>query len=205
MPKDSASDAYARKPWLSLYAPEIAPTQAREHHDMLSLYRSAAAERAATALIYFDGEITYGELDAMSDALAVWLMAVGVKAGDRVTVILQNVPHFVIALVAAWKIGAIPVPANPMYRRDELAKLFADCEPAVVVAHDDQATTAMEGLAKSGRTARVLSFSARDFETRDEPRVLPARRETPERATDFLAAAPAARRRGAARAHPRPG
>src|SRR5580704_2584813 len=60
MPKDSASDAYARKPWLSLYAAGIAPTQAREHHDMLSLYRSAAAGKAATALIYFDGEITYG-------------------------------------------------------------------------------------------------------------------------------------------------
>ena len=77
-----------------------------------------------------------------------------------------------------------------MYRRDELAKLFADCEPAVVIAHDDQATTAMEGLLveKAGRTAHVLSVSARDFETRDEPRVLPVRRETPEGSTDFLAA-----------------
>jgi len=188
MPKDSASDAYARKPWLSLYAPGIGPTQAREHHDMLSLYRAASADKSATAMIYFDGEITYGELDAMSDALAVWLTAAGAKAGDRVTIILQNVPHFVIALVAAWKIGVIPVPANPMYRRDELAKLFADCQPAVVIAHDDQATTAIEGLEKAGRTARVLSVSARDFETREEPRVLPARSATPEGATDFLAA-----------------
>ena len=155
---------------------------------MLSLYRAAAADPAATALIYFDGEISYGELDAMSDALAVWLTTAGVEVGDRVTVILQNVPHFVIALVAAWKIGAIPVPANPMYRRDELAKLFADCEPSAVIAHDDQAVTAVEGLEKAGRTAAVLSVSAHDFQTRGEARVLAPRRQTPEGSTDFLAA-----------------
>jgi long-chain acyl-CoA synthetase len=188
MAKDSDANPYARKPWLSLYAAGIGPTQVREHHDMLSLYRSALADREATALVYFDGEITYGELDAMSDALAAWLLAADVKAGDRMTIILQNVPHFVIALVAAWKIGAIPVPANPMYRRDELAKLFADCEPAVVVAHHDQAQTALHGLEKAGREAWVLSVDPHDFQTREEPRVLPAKLATPDRTTDFLAA-----------------
>jgi long-chain acyl-CoA synthetase len=188
MPKDSAADAYARKPWLSLYAPGIGPTQAREHHDMLSLFRAALADREAMALVYFDGEITYGELDAMSDALASWMLGAGAKAGDRVAIILQNVPHFVVALLAVWKIGAIPVPANPMYRRDELAKLFADCTPAVVVAHDQEAATAMEGLEKAGHAAPVLAVSAHDFQGRDEPRVLPGRRPAPDGATDFLAA-----------------
>jgi long-chain acyl-CoA synthetase len=181
-------DIYSRKPWLSLYADDIAPTQAREHHDMLSLYRSALADPEATALIYFDGEISYGALDAMSDALAAWFLVAGVAAGERVAIVLQNTPHFVIALVAAWKIGAIPVPANPMYWRDELAKLFADCEPAVVIAHDDQAATAMAGLEKAGRTAHVLSVSAHDFQSRGDARVLPAKAQTPAGATDFLAA-----------------
>jgi long-chain acyl-CoA synthetase len=185
---DAPSNPYAAKPWLKLYAPGIAPTQVREHRDMLSLYRAALADPAAPALIYFDGEISYGELDAMSDSLAVWLAGVGVAPGDRVTIILQNVPHFVIAMVAAWKIGAIPVPANPMYRRDELAKLFADCEPVVVVAHDDQAATAIAGLEKAGRSAQVLSVSAHDFQTRGEARVLPPRGATPAGTTDFMAA-----------------
>ena len=183
-----AANPYAAKPWLSLYPPGIAPTQAREHHDMLSLYRAALEDPRAPALIYFDAEISYGGLEAMSNALAVWMADKGVVAGDRVSIILQNTPHFVIAMVAAWKLGAIPVPANPMYRRDELAKLFADCEPAVVVAHDDHAPTVIEGLEKAGRTAQVLSVSPHDFQTRDEPRVLPARRPTPAGTTDFLAA-----------------
>ena len=188
MTQDAAPDPYAAKPWLKLYAPGIAPTQTREHRDMLSLYRAALADPAAPALVYFDGEISYGELDAHSDALAVWMATAGVTPGDRVTIILQNVPHFVIAMVAAWKLGAIPVPANPMYRRDELAKLFADCEPAVVVAHDDQASTAIAGLEKAGRAAKVLSVSAHDFQTRGEARVLPERIATPAGTTDFLAA-----------------
>ena len=188
MTQDAAANPYALKPWLSLYAPGIGPSQTREHHDMLSLYRSALADPHVTALIYFDGEITYGELDRLSDALAGWMSSAGVAAGDRVSIILQNVPHFVIAMVAAWKLGAIPVPANPMYRRDELAKLFADCEPAAVIAHDDHVPIVIAGLEKAGRAASVLSVSAHDFQTRDEARVLPGRRPTPEGATDFLAA-----------------
>jgi long-chain acyl-CoA synthetase len=188
MTQDAADNPYAARPWLKLYAPGIGPTQAREHFDMLSLYRAALSDPDAPALIYFDGQITYGELDAMTDALACWLLAAGVKAGDRVTIILQNTPHFVVAMVAAWKIGAIPMPANPMYRRDELAKLFADSTPAVVVAHDDTAAIALEGLQKAGLKAHVLSASAHDFQTRDEERVMPGRRPTPAGATDFLEA-----------------
>src|SRR5947209_11927725 len=165
MPTDTAANPYAAKPWLALYPPHIPPTQAREHHDMLSLYRSASSDPAAPALIYFDGEISHGELSAMSDGLAVWMREAGVKAGDRVTIILQNTPHFVIAMVAAWKLGAIPTPANPMYRRDELAKLFADSKPAVIVGHDDHVPTILEGLTKAGHTASLLPVSAHDFQS----------------------------------------
>ncbi len=188
MTQTPADNAYARKPWLSLYDPGIPTTQTREHADMLGLFRSALADRAAPALIYFDAEISYGELDAMSDALAVWMTAQGTVAGDRVTIILQNTPHFVIAMVAAWKIGAIPTPANPMYRRDELAKLFTDSTPRVIVAHDDHAPTVLEGLAKAGLTAAVLSVSGHDFQSRDDARVLTGRRPVPAGTTDFQAA-----------------
>jgi hypothetical protein len=59
-------------------------------------------------------------------------------------------PFFTANLVQpAW---ASAVPANPMYRRDELPKLFADCEPAGGSggAHDDQKTTAMEAVESAG-------------------------------------------------------
>jgi long-chain acyl-CoA synthetase len=186
MTDDATLDPYAAKPWLSLYAPGLGPTLSPEHGDMLGLFRSALANPAATALIYFDGEMSYGELDAHSDALAAWLAARGVGRGDRVSIILQNTPHFVIAMVAAWKLGAAPMPANPMYRRDELAKLFADGTPKAVIAHDDHVPTVLEGLEKAGLAAAVVSASCHDFQTRDDARVLSERRVPPSGAADFL-------------------
>jgi long-chain acyl-CoA synthetase len=183
-----AEDAYARKPWLSLYDPGVPAALTRERHDMLSVYRAAVVDPGASAVIYFDGELTFGELDAHSDALAVWLAQNGVGRGERVSVILQNVPHFVIALVAAWKLGAIPVPANPMYRAGELAKLFTDCAPRTVIAHDDQVSTTIEALGKAGLAAAVLSVCGHDFQSRSDTRVLPPRRPAPVGATDFLSA-----------------
>ena len=72
------------------------------------------------ALIYFDGRLSYRELDRASDALAGWLIGGGVEQGDRVALYLQNMPGFVIGLLAAWKAGAVPVPVNPMNRQREL-------------------------------------------------------------------------------------
>jgi long-chain acyl-CoA synthetase len=74
-----------------------------------------------------------------------------------------------------------------MYRRDELAKLFADCQPAAVIAHDDHAPTVIAGLEKAGQSAPVVSVSGHDFQTLDDARVLTGRRPTPEGATDFQA------------------
>ena len=188
MPQDDLADLYAQAPWRTLYAPGVAALQTREFRDMLSFYRAAAADRGAPALVYFDGELNHGAVEDLSDALAAWLAAREVEPGDRVSIILQNTPHFVIAMVAAWKLGAIPVPANPMYRQGELAKLFADCAPAAIIAHDDHAPIVLEALGQIGQSAAVLSVSAHDFQSRDDARVLPGRRAAPESATDFLAA-----------------
>jgi long-chain acyl-CoA synthetase len=187
MTMDAGANPYAARPWLALYAEGHGPSLARDHHDMLSMFRAAMADPAALAIAYFDGEITYGELDALSDALAPGLAEAGVGPGDRVGIILQNTPHFVIALLAAWKLNAIPAPGNPMYRRDELAKLFADCAPKAVICHDDHAPTVIAGLEKADIEAAVISASAQDFQTRGEKRVLPPRAPTPPGARDFLA------------------
>ena len=118
---------------------------------MLDLFD--AAPREATAIFYFDAILTYAELDRLSDRLAGWLAASGVGRGDRVAIILQNTPQFLVAAVAAWKLGAIVVSLNPMYRTPELQKLFADCRPKVVLCHDDQWDTVLRrGWRQSSRS-----------------------------------------------------
>jgi long-chain acyl-CoA synthetase len=89
----------------------------------------AGARADAPALLYFDAVLTYADLDAQSDALAAALVAGGFARGDRLGLYLQNVPQFVVAMLAGWKAGGIVVPISPMSRASELHKLLPDCAP----------------------------------------------------------------------------
>ena len=137
----------------------------------LDLFHSAPGD--APALFYFDRRFTYGEIDRLGDHLAGWLSRMGVGRGDRIAVILQNVPQFLIATIAAWKLGAIVVSLNPMYRAPELARLFDDCAPKAVVCHDDQWETVSKAAAGRIADELVLWTSGREFQARDDARVLP--------------------------------
>jgi hypothetical protein len=66
--------------------------------------------------------------------LAAALVAGGFARGDRLGLYLQNVPQFVLAMLAGWKAGGIAVPISPMSRASELHKLLPDCAPAAILA-----------------------------------------------------------------------
>ena len=160
------------RPWLPLYL--AGGTRVPETGAMTVLDLVRAAPAAAPALIYFDTTLNYGTVDRLSDALAGWLTARGVSAGERVAVILQNVPQFVIAAVAVWKLSAIVVSLNPMYRQSELERLFADCRPQVVLCHDDHWTVVCAAARGLIDPARILWTSGREFQNRNDTHILPA-------------------------------
>jgi long-chain acyl-CoA synthetase len=164
-------------PWVRLYPEGVGAELKQDHDDMLSMF-SATVRRDADrqALIYFDREYSYGELDAQADALAAWLLEGGVRKADRVAVITQNAPAFVQLCIASWKIGAVPVPINPMYRRRELSRLFMDAEPSAVLCQDSEVVEVLGGLQDAGMAAiPVVVASAHDGQSRDDARVLPPR------------------------------
>ncbi len=75
-----------------------------------------------TALAYFDGRLSYRETRrAQRRASPATSPRAALARGDRVAIMLQNTPHFVIALLGAWKAGATVVPVNPMYKTAEVA------------------------------------------------------------------------------------
>jgi long-chain acyl-CoA synthetase len=152
----------------------------------LSLFVAAAPARPA--ITYFDRTLTYATLDQLSDRLAAWLHEHGVRRGDRVATLLQNTPQFVIVALASWKLAAIVVPLNPMYRVPELARLFADCRPGAVVCHDDQWDAAIEASTGLVDPTCLLWTSPRELQSRDESRVLPAPPAGPAPALRALAA-----------------
>src|SRR5690606_25657847 len=91
---------------------------------------------SGAALAYFDRVWSAGDVDSASDAFAVALSHLGVTNGDRVGVCLQNIPAFPVALLALWKLGAIALVINPMYRGRELRHLIDDSE-SVGIIHTD--------------------------------------------------------------------
>ena len=118
---------YDEKPWLSRYDQDQPAEISLEFTDALAMFRASVGRNPDGDIIrYFGGRITARELDELSDAFAVALLELGVRAGDRVALYLQNVPQFVIGLVATWKAGAIAVPVNPMYRARELDAVLRD-------------------------------------------------------------------------------
>ncbi|MCX4777366.1 AMP-binding protein [Streptomyces sp. NBC_01264] len=137
---------------------------------------SAAVARAPghTALAYFDGRLTYAEADALSGSLAGHLAARGIRRGDRVAVMLQNTPHFVLAVLAAWKAGAVVVPLNPMYKSGEVGHVLRDSGATALVC-EARAWEAYLGETVRGTGVRVaLTAHDTDFQTRNDPRVFPA-------------------------------
>jgi long-chain acyl-CoA synthetase len=167
---DAYETAARRRPWMKFYKDndaliDSAPATA------LDLFR--AARRQSLAILYFDGVVDYAALDRLSDSLAAGWAARGVTRGDRVAIVLQNTPQFVIAALAAWKLAAIPVSLNPMYRAAELKRLFADCTPRAAVCHDDQWDTLTEAAAGIIGRDLLAWTSGREFQTRCDARVMP--------------------------------
>jgi long-chain acyl-CoA synthetase len=169
------TNLYEQKPWLPLYDPGQPATITPDFTDALAMFRAALARNpSGPAILYFDSVITYAELNQRSDRLAAYLAAHQFREGDRLAVFLQNVPQFVIAILAAWKAGGIAVAVNPMNRTRELAILFADCTPQAVICHNDTYANTIGALEENLRPPTILVTAALDFQTRNDPRLFTA-------------------------------
>jgi acyl-CoA synthetase (AMP-forming)/AMP-acid ligase II len=87
-----------------------------------------------TALLMGDTRVSYAELEARANRLAHGLTALGVAPGDRVAILALNCPEYAVVVSAVAKCGAVLVPLNFRYRRDELAFVINDAGPRVLLA-----------------------------------------------------------------------
>ncbi|MGV0793237.1 AMP-binding protein [Mycolicibacterium sp. XJ1819] len=154
---------------------------------ILADFGSAARSRPDHPfLAYFDSTLSYREVGAISDAFAVALADNGFRRGNRIALYLQNVPQYVLALFATWKLGGIAVAVNPMLTPREVAKLLADSTPTVLVTLDELHTPELAEMLEQSPVRRVITTSALDFQTSGDARVLPSLRcATPPGAQDF--------------------
>ncbi|CAL9409183.1 Long-chain-fatty-acid--CoA ligase [Streptomyces sp. enrichment culture] len=163
---------YAAQPWLGLLtdaqrAP-VDPADSLVH----ALRRAVAETPDRTFLAYFDGRLTYRETDALSDSVAGHLAARGLERGDRVAILLQNSPLFVLALLGAWKAGAVVVPVNPMYKSGEVTHVLRDAGVTALICSDRAWESYLRDTAADSPVRIVLTGCELDFQTRGDARVL---------------------------------
>ena len=101
---------------------------------VVNLIRANAIARPfATAVVDCESSITYGELDAWSDALASTLASAGLKSGSFAGLMLPRRLSFVVSLLAVQKCGAGYVPMDADYPADRLAYMLENSEAPVLV------------------------------------------------------------------------
>ncbi|MET1033876.1 MAG: long-chain-fatty-acid--CoA ligase [Arthrobacter sp.] len=135
----------AQRPWVKNYQPGVPaeielPTESLV--DMLE--RSVAEAGKRPALEFFGRRTSYRELGEQVERAAEGLRRLGVRAGDRVALILPNCPQHVVAFYAVLRLGAVVVEHNPLYTSRELRHQFEDHQARVVIAWDKAAAAVRE-------------------------------------------------------------
>jgi long-chain acyl-CoA synthetase len=129
--------AYDERPWRNLYAGSRPHEIELEHESILAAFGQTAARYPdKPAIVYFDTAVSFRELDLLSDALAAGLAEHGFEPGDRLGIYLQNVPQFVIAVLATWKAGGVMVSISPMLKHKELSAQLADSGASALVTFE---------------------------------------------------------------------
>ncbi len=125
------------KPWLKSYAQGVVSAVQYERITVAdALNRMAQKYPDKAALVFLDVRITYRQLNDMVNSFANALIDMGVKPGDKVAMLLPNMPQIVIASYGAWRTGAVVVMNNPLYTDTELEHQLKNSESTVLVTLD---------------------------------------------------------------------
>ena len=112
------------------------------------LRESALAKPDKVAVILDQFRLDYRTVEALSNQVAGSLESVGVGPGDKVALMLPNIPQFVVAYYGILKAGAVVVPMNVLLRAPEIAFYVGDSEAKVLITWEDFAGEAVKGVAE---------------------------------------------------------
>ena len=115
-----------------------------------NLARSAAAHPDRDAIRLDDVALSYALLDGATQHVAGLLAERGVRPGDRVGIMLPNVPHFAVLYYGILRAGAVVVPMNPLLKRREVAYYLGDSGARLIFAWHGFADEAAAGAADVG-------------------------------------------------------
>lgn len=144
------------RPWLASYAEGVPHDIDPVEQTLVDMLDDAVSRFGSdVALEFFGAQTTYEDLGRQVDQAAGALHRAGVRAGDRVALILPNCPAHVVAFYAALRLGAIVVEHNPLYTARELRHQFEIHHATVAVVWDKVADLVAEFPSDIAPTAIV--------------------------------------------------
>jgi long-chain acyl-CoA synthetase len=124
-------------PWLSQYPPGVPHGVTFPKLPLSGILDDVARRHGRAPALVFEGQsMSWLEVRSLADRFGASLYRLGVGKGDRVVLLLPNVPHFVVAYYAVLKLGAVIVPANPLCVERELELQVRESGAKVIVTLD---------------------------------------------------------------------
>ncbi len=138
------------KPWLSQY-PAGVPTEVKTdlYPSLVQLVDHALSTYAdKVAYVFMGKRYTFGQVDAWSRAMAAYLQGLGLAPGDRVAVMMPNVPQYPVAVAGILRAGLVVVNVNPLYTPRELEHQLKDSGAKAIIILENFAATLQQVLDK---------------------------------------------------------
>ncbi|MDE3230135.1 MAG: AMP-binding protein, partial [Chloroflexota bacterium] len=126
------------------------------------LTHSAETTPDKTAIIFRDQPTSYAELNARANQVANALIGLGVGKGDRVGILIHNIPLFPEAYYGILKAGAVVVPMNVLYKTGEVAYIMQDSGAKALLTFGPFTATALAAKAEAPDLANVIAAAPMD-------------------------------------------
>jgi long-chain acyl-CoA synthetase len=152
------------RPWLKNYGPGIPYTVAIPQIGVHEFLQSASRRFPRRVALSFEGrQLSYQQLDQESNRFANALIGLGISHGERVMLLLPNIPQMVIGFFGTLKAGAVPVFTLPNTPPDELVRKIADSGTEVLLTIPQFAAAARQAQAEVKTLHHVIYTSVAEY------------------------------------------
>ena len=137
------------RPWLAAYPQGVpADIDTTQYSSLVALMDEAFKKYANRVAYSFMGkDVTYAQTDSLSSAFAAYLQGLGLVKGDRVAIMMPNVPQYPVTVAAVLRAGFVVVNVNPLYTPRELEHQLKDSGAKAIVIIENFATTLEQCIA----------------------------------------------------------
>ncbi|MBA2965622.1 MULTISPECIES: long-chain-fatty-acid--CoA ligase [Ramlibacter] len=139
------------RPWLGAYPAGVpAEVDASAYASLVQLMEQSFGSYADRPAYSFMGQdVSYRQVDTLSRALGAYLQGLGLAKGDRVAVMMPNVPQYPVAVAAILRAGLVVVNVNPLYTPRELEHQLRDSGSKAIIIIENFAATLQQCIAST--------------------------------------------------------